>query len=183
LPVLTYSCALTIPAAAGNKYVTIRPTDISWLPSEVKRVTPSLSSNMPKIKSPGTDQVPFTVNGTGRKYLRLLGIEFTKTAGGHLYQFIEIGTDSPATFGAIPERIIIDRCYLHGETTDNTTRGIYLQGNYVSILNSYFKNFHEVQADSQAIAIIAGTGFGFVNNPPVSFGNHLSSRNIKASSI
>jgi hypothetical protein len=163
LPVITYTCALTVPAAAGSKYVTIRPTDVSWLPGQSTRVTPSLASNMPKIKAPGTDQAPLTMPGSGRKYLRLLGIEFQKNTG-HLYQFIEVGNDGPTTFGALPNHVIIDRCYLHGNTLENMVRGVIIQGNYVSILNSYFKDFHEVGTESQPYVHYSGTGFGVVNN-------------------
>ena len=48
---------------------------VSWLPGQLTRVAPSLASDMPKIKAPGTDQAPLTMAGSGRKYLRRMRTE------------------------------------------------------------------------------------------------------------
>lgn len=182
LPAITFTCELTIPAATGNKYVTIRPTDVSWMPSAITRIAPaSHASNMPKLKattvSPTLGGLPLAMNGSGRKYLRLLGIEFQRGSASaeYLYQFLEIGYGvSPvSTFGALPHHVIIDRCYFHGNTNDDTVRAILLQGDYVSIINSYFRDLHAVGADSQSVTMVAGTGFGFVNNFADGYGENI----------
>jgi PKD repeat protein len=173
LPNITYVGPFSFPAAAGTQYVTIEPIDTSWLPGPLKRVTSALAGNMPKIKSPGPDQVQMAIDGAGRGYVRFLGVEFNKTSGGHLYQLVQIGGDSPSTFGALPSHIIFDRCYLHGETFDDLDHGIYVQGNYVSVLNSYIKDAHDTGADSQAVFIGAGVGFAFVNNYAEAYGENI----------
>ena len=178
LPAITYQGQFTIPAAAGNKYVTIRPTDISWLPGPLVRIGPSQSGNMPKLKaapvSSSQGNPPLIINGSGRKYLRVLGIEFQKgTAAEFLYNFVEIGSDSPSTFSALPNHIIFDRDYFHGNATEDLNRGLYVQSDYISILNSYFKDIHVVGADAQCVATFAGTGFGFVNNFCEAYGENI----------
>lgn len=173
LPLIMYAGTFTIPAAAGTKYVTIRPSDVSWLPGPLTRISPGDSINMPKIATPSTDTIAITMNGGNRKYLRFLGIEFKKNGSFHAYQFIEIGNDAPSTFGALPSRVMVDRCYMHGNPLDDTARPMFIQGDYVSIINSYLTDFHQIGADAQAIAMFAGTGFGFVNNYAEGYGENI----------
>lgn len=162
LPNIVYICQWAIPAAAGTSYVTIRPIDTSWLPGPLTRITPASAPNMPEVRSPGVDQIPLMMTGSGRGFLRLLGIEFGKQAG-HLYQFIEVGSGT-TTYAGLPSNIIIDRCYFRGNPTDDTARAIFVNANKFSLLNSYIDDMHDVGADAQAIAGFAGAAIAFVNN-------------------
>jgi PKD repeat protein len=170
LPAITYTCQLTVPTAAGTKYVTIRPTVTSWLPGPTVRVTPALSANMPKIASPGVDLIPLTVPG-GRSYLRLLGIEFDKAAG-HLYQFIEIGS-GVTTYASLPHHIIVDRCYFKGNPLDDTARAIFVNADSFSLLNSYVANMQDGGVDAQAIAGFNASRVGLVNNFLEGYGENV----------
>lgn len=176
LPAITYTCQVSPPAAAGTSYVTVRPTNISWLPGPLTRITPALSTNMPKLNAPHGNGSPIVVAGVGRRYLRLLGIEFTKPQGLIMNSLLMIGTDGnapPTAYNQLPDHIIFDRCYLHGNPTDDTTRGILLYGNDISILNSYFTDFHDGGADSQAVAVMDGKRMAYVNNYTEAYGENL----------
>jgi len=163
LPAIAYPCSLTFPASFGTKYVTIRPTNVSWLPGPLVRITPTLAGNMPKIQSAGTDQSPVTVSGANRGYIRFVGIEFSKPHSGHMYNFIQLGSGA-STYAELPNHVMIDRCYLHGNTLDDTQRGVFVNADSFSILNSYLKDFHETGVEAQGISGFSGAGIAVVNN-------------------
>lgn len=147
---------------AGNKYITIRPVDISFLPTALNRVNPTIhAANMPKISSPQIDVTQLEIPANS-KYVKLLGLEFNKQAG-HLYQLIAIGTNV-SSYSNIPHHIIIDRCYIKGNPFDDTGRGIYVNADSFSLINSYISDMHDTGADAQAIAGFAGSGIGIINN-------------------
>lgn len=156
-----------LPAATGTSYVTIRPVDVSWVPNGFQRVTPSLSASMPKFTAPHGNGAPLHVFGVGRRYLRVVGMEFNKPLNLIMSSLIVVGSDgssSPSAYNQLPDHVIFDHCYFHGNLTDDTTRGMLLYATDLSVLNSYFANFHDSGADSQAIGVIDGKRYGFVNN-------------------
>jgi len=60
---------------------------------------------------------------------------------------------------------VFDRCYVHGTPTGNIRRGILLNSARTAVVDSYLSDFHEVGADSQAVASWNGPGpFKIVNN-------------------
>jgi endonuclease/exonuclease/phosphatase family metal-dependent hydrolase len=167
---------LNIPAAAGDKYVTIRPVDISWLPSGLKRVTPAMAVNMPKFLSPFNNASVIRMAGVGRKYLRVVGCEFKKPADAIMSSMLDIGTDgntSPTAYNQLVHHVMYDRCYIHGNPNDDTDRGMLVHGNDISVLNCHFEDFHSAGNDSQAIVVLDGKRQGFVNNWFEGYGENL----------
>ena len=87
----------------------------------------------------------------GASHYRLIGLEITRTAGtGFVYALA-----SPVG-GSITSKIIYDRIWVHGTAHDETARGVQLGGSsYVSVIDSFFTDFHCVSgmscSDSQAI--------------------------------
>jgi len=164
---------LFLPSAAGNNYVTIEPLDTTWMPTSLQRVNPALASNMPKFTAPAIGNAsPIVVSGTGRRYLRVRGMEFNKPQGLTMNSLINLG-NSPKTYAELPDHIIFEHCYIHGNLTDNTVRGFLLYGNDITILNSYFENFHDSGADSQTVAVMTGKRIGFVNNTAEANGENI----------
>jgi endonuclease/exonuclease/phosphatase family metal-dependent hydrolase len=164
------------PAAQGNSYVTIRPTDITWMPNGLQRVTPLLAANMPKFTAPFGNGSPIVVAGVGRKYLHVIGMEFNKPQGLIMNSLVMLGSDgssNPAQYADLPDHLIFDRCYFHGNATDDTTRGILLYGNDVTIMNSYFKDFHDPGSDSQTMAMIEGRRVAYINNYAEAYGENI----------
>jgi hypothetical protein len=67
----------------------------------------------------------------------VLGIEFQKGAPAQfLYNFVEIGSDSPSTFSALANHIIFDRDYFHGNPTQDLNRGLFVQADVGDIAGS-----------------------------------------------
>jgi hypothetical protein len=88
---------------------------------------------------------------SGASHYRLIGLEITRTAGGGLVYALA----SPVG-GSITRKIIYDRLWVHGTAHDETARGVQLGGSsYVSVIDSFFTDFHCVSgmscSDSQAI--------------------------------
>jgi endonuclease/exonuclease/phosphatase family metal-dependent hydrolase len=167
---------LSIPVSAGNKYVTIRPVDISWLPNGLKRVTPSMAGNMPKFISPFNNASVIRIAGVGRKYLRVLGCEFKKPAAQLLGSMLAIGTDgnnAPTAYNQLPDHVMFDRCYMHGNLNDDTTRCFLIYANDFSAINCYFEHFKDAGADAQVAATIDGKRQAFVNNWLEGYGENV----------
>ena len=60
---------------------------------------------------------------------------------------------------------MFDRCYLHGDPKRGSRRGILMNSRSTAVVDSYFSDFKEVGADSQAVAGWNGSGpFKIVNN-------------------
>src|SRR6185503_9735759 len=65
----------------------------------------------------------------------------------------------------LPHDIIVDRSYLHGDPRAGSRRGVALNARRAAIVGSYFEDFKEAGADSQAIAGWNGPGpFAITNN-------------------
>jgi hypothetical protein len=87
----------------------------------------------------------------GANHYRLIGLELTRTPGTGLVTGLATAPANAAT-----SHIIYDRIWFHGTAQDETTRGVQLGGGtYVSIIDSFFTDFHCVSlgacSDSQAV--------------------------------
>jgi hypothetical protein len=164
----TFSGLFTFPNKScddGHWIIVRTSSDNSLLPGQLARVTPCYAGiawipGRPALNCGLTRNVlaKLMVNrgGTsgpvifapGANHYRLLGLEITRTAGsGTVYAL------ATATTGAVIRKIIFDRIWFHGTAHDETKRGVQLSGGtYVSVINSFFTDFHSVQYDSQAIA-------------------------------
>ena len=89
-------------------------------------------------------------------------IEFDGVSHLGYETLIQIGED---TTSQPPYDITLDRVYIHGDRYKGQKRGITLNGNQVSVLNSYISDIKAVNADSQAINGYNGAGpFTIENN-------------------
>jgi hypothetical protein len=125
----------------GSLGITIQG-NVVGLPPAGSRVSPA--AQMPKIILKGSQSVS---NGGN---VALIGFEITRGQGtGVTYNLI-----NPTSAA---HDLVFDRLYVHGNGTDDTVRGIMLHGHGISVINSYFSDFHCTAAigactDSQAIA-------------------------------
>jgi hypothetical protein len=67
------------------------------------------------------------------------------------------GAGEPTSLAQVPARIVIDRCYVHGDETVGGRRGVAFQVADGRITRSYFERFFH-DAEAQAIAIWCGPG-------------------------
>ena len=104
---------------------------------------------------------PILSHGAVNHY-RFIGIEFTHPVGTSAYSLLSFQDNAPPDF---PHHIIIDRCWVHGNATGNTQRGVLMNGSYEAVIDSTITDIHRVGDDSQGINGWTGTGpFKIVNN-------------------
>ena len=152
----TFTGRFTLPnKTTGTGWIYVVSSKLASLPAAGQRVAPSDAVNMPKIMAKPADTAIVTVANSN--HFRFVGIEFATTAGALSYQLINIGNGdtSPAT---LPNNIIFDRCYIHGDPAANNRRGIMMNGAYVAVVDSYISDFQEAGADSQTILSTNTTG-------------------------
>jgi hypothetical protein len=130
---------------------------VASLPGRPAFSCPSVNNVMAKIVFEGIGDQPLGI-ANGANHYRFLGLEITRTSPGQvIYDLVSM--QGTAAY------LVFDRDWLHGTAHDETTRGIGLSGStYVSVVDSYFSDFHCVAltgacGDSQAIS--GGLG----NNP------------------
>lgn len=160
----TFTGPFTLPVrGVGTGWVILRSSAIGSLPPEGTRVKLSDASNMPKIVV-GAGVGGAIQTAAQAHHFRFVGVEIKPVANNFVYALVELGSGETA-LSALPHDIIFDRCYLHGDPTQGTRRGIALNAASVAVIDSYLSAFAEVGADSQAIAGWNGPGpFKIVNN-------------------
>lgn len=159
----TFTGNYTLPAKSGTGWVTIRTSapDAS-LPPPGTRVTPSYAPVMAKIISPNSNEA--VVTASRAHHYRFIGLELGVAQGVDIYSIMSFDTEA-TKIEDVPHDFIVDRCYIHGNKTGNARRGLVINSGATAVIDSYIANFHEQEADSQAIAGWSGPGpFKIVNN-------------------
>jgi hypothetical protein len=151
-----------LPRKDGSGWIVVRSqTADNDLPDPGRRVRPEHRSRMPKLVSASGAVISAA---PGAHHYRFIGLEIAPAPGTFLRALIDLGSDA-ADPAATPEHFVIDRCYLRGDPGRGARRGVALNGSHVAIVDSYFTDFMEVGADSQAIAGWNGPGpFRIANN-------------------
>lgn len=158
-----YTGPFTLPAKSGEGWIVIRSSAMDALPAEGTRVDPAHAPSMPALVA-GEGSV--VKSAPGAHHYRFIGVELRPTAGTFLYNLVELG-DGTEQQDALAHHIVFDRSYLHGDPRVGARRGIALNSAHTAIVDSWFADFKEQGADSQAIAGWNGPGPFLIRN------NHL----------
>lgn len=140
----------TLPnKTSGSGWIYIVSSKLANLPPAGSRAKPSDAVNMPKIvaSSSGGNTIR---TATGAHHYRFIGIEFAPVAGNFLYNNIQIG-NAETSIGNLPNNIVFDRCYIHGDPSLGGRRGVAMNGIHIAVIDSHISNFMESGADSQAL--------------------------------
>ncbi len=159
----TYLGNFTLPNKSGSSYITIKSSGA--YPGSGIRVSPANASAMAKIQSP--NYIPALQFLASSHHWRLEGLHFGPNLGIQQDCIINVGygDGSQNTLAVVPNNIVIDRCYVHGDPTTGAKRGIGLHGATVTITNSYISDIKLVATDTQAIAGWNGPGpYTITNN-------------------
>jgi len=162
----TFTGNFTLPNKSGSsqsEWIVIRSsTPDSNLPPPGTRITPSYSKVMSKIVSPNSE--PAIKASSGAHHYRFVGLEIGHKVGSRIYAIVDFD-GGQTSLSEVPHDLIIDRCYIHGNPSDTSRRGVALNSASTAVIDSYISECHEVGADSQAIAGWNGPGpFKIVNN-------------------
>jgi hypothetical protein len=164
----TFTGNFILPNKPGSGWIYIQSSALASLPPPGSRVSPAQASLMPKIVTADISS-PAIATAAGAHHYRFVGIEITTTFSVTSATYVNlIYLESPSgqtDLSEAPTDIVFDRCYIHGTPTGNVRRGIGMQSARTAVIDSYLADFHEVGADSQAIAAWNGPGpFKIVNN-------------------
>jgi hypothetical protein len=162
-PGATYTGNFILPKKVGEGTIVVRPRRLVGLP-EGQRTGPEDAAAMPRIQTPNSWGAVTTA--AGAHDWRFVGIEFGIVPGTpQNYGVVRLGEGDESRMGDLPSDIVVDRCWVHGNATGNSRRGVSLNGIRQAVVDSYVSNFKEVGADSQAIAGWNGPGpFKIVDN-------------------
>jgi hypothetical protein len=161
-PGAEYRGPFRLPRIDGDGWIVITSSDAGdHLPPPGERLRPGHRPRLPKLVSATS---PVIQTAPGAHHFRLVGLEITPTPATYLRTLVDLGGDAAAR-AALPDHIVIERCYLHGDADRGARRGIALNATNVAIIDSHLADFKEVGADSQAIAGWNGPGpFLIANN-------------------
>jgi len=139
----------------GSGWIYVVSSNLASLPAPGQRVGPNDAQNMPRILAPANMSALTSLANS--HHFRFVGIEFAPVSSARIYTLVAIGNSdtSPMT---LPDHIVFDRCYVHGDPTVNDRRGIEMDGAYVAVVDSYISDFQEVGADSQGLWAYNTTG-------------------------
>lgn len=159
----TFTGPFTLPyKTSGTGWIYIRSSAYSALPAPCQRISMADSVNMPKIVARAGNSVITTASKA--HHYRFVGIELRPVANNYLYNVVLIGNGETLETN-LPNNIIFDRCYIHGDPNVGSRRGILMNGSYISVIDSYISDCKEDGADSQALAAYSTTGpLKIVNN-------------------
>jgi Carbohydrate binding module (family 6) len=161
----TFTGSYKLPAKGGTAYITIRSSAAdALLPGPGQRMDPKYASLLPKIRATNVGAAMKTAPGA--TYWRLMFLEFLpamSTASSNLVEFGAAGS-SQNTLSAVPKHLVMDRCYVHGNSTYGQRRGLALNSAHSQVLNSYFSDFKGVLQDTQAIMGWNGPGPFLIEN-------------------
>ena len=173
----TFTGNFFLPAKSGNAsngWIVIRSSRSGELPPIGTRVGPQHASLMAKIVTPNTTAAINTAPSTSG--WRLVGLEVTITTAVTIqnYGLMFLGDAGQTTLSAVPSDLVLDRMYVHGQTSTNTSRCIALNSARTEISDSYLSECHGKGFDSQAILGWNGPGpFKIVNNMLMGAGENV----------
>ncbi len=161
-PGAVYRGPFRLPRLEGNQWIVITSKSASSdLPPAGRRVERRHWPKMPKLVS---DTEPVIAAAPGAHHFRLVGLEIAPVGGAALRTLVDLGSDA-SELSALPQHIVFERCFFHGDPRRGARRGIALNARNVAVIDSHFADFKEVGADSQAIAGWNGPGpFRIANN-------------------
>lgn len=173
----TFTGNFVLPAKAGtaaNGWILVR-TDRA-LPASGTRVTPLNASLMPRIMTASVAPAIATAPAASGWWISGLEITIASSVTSINYGLVNLGDGSgkQASLASVPTDLVIERSYVHGQTTSNVSRCIALNSARTAIMDSYVHECHLKGYDSQAIAGWNGPGpFKIVNNTLAGAGENL----------
>ena len=152
----------------STKWITIRPQNMSQMPAPGNRMTPTLAAlvNLPKIQTPNSNNAISTFGGA--HHYRLIGLELMVKAGvvqNYAPIALEANNTAQNTLALVPHNFVLDRLYIHGNSTLILRRCLLLNSASTAVIDSDLRECHDDGSDSQAIAGYNGPGpYKIVNN-------------------
>lgn len=170
---------IALPAPVGDKYITIRSSNLGSLPASGNRVGPNHGSLMPTITAPSSTNATLAAMWTTTPapavpphHYRLQGIHFRKDdETKYSAMLLSLGDLNwgQNRLTMLPHHFIVERCWFDGGASDTsqTNSGVRIAADYVSVVDSYSGEFRLIGSgvDTAAIHLAKGRGpYAIVNN-------------------
>jgi hypothetical protein len=161
----TYSGNFTIPQTSCSGWIVVESSAASSLPGPGNRLNPSTyAADLAIISTPNVTQA-IQFNDFSNHW-RFIGIEITTSysnASNTLYVIVGMG-ESDTSAANLPSYIIFDRCYIYGSAVTPIAHGIYADGAYIAVVDSYCDEIIDNGADAQCVVSTNGTGPFLIQN-------------------
>ena len=161
----TFNGPFKLRVKGGTTPITIRSsTADSLLPASGTRITPAAAPLLAKIRSTTAGSAVRT--DPGATFWTLMFLEFlpsSSTSSANLVEFGGTGS-TQNTLSEVPQHLVLDRCYVHGNASYGQRRGLALNSGDTKILNSYFSDIKGTLQDTQAIMGWNGPGPYLIEN-------------------
>src|SRR5262245_26693498 len=160
----TYTGNFKLPNKSGDALITIRTAGDRGLPGEGGRISPAHADLLAKVQSGSALPAFQTAAGAHHWRLQLLEILATSGGGGDIVMLGD-WSGAQSSLAQIPNQLVIDRVYIHGDAIKGQKRGIALNSASTTITGSYISDIKSVSQDSQAICGWNGPGpYTITNN-------------------
>jgi hypothetical protein len=152
-----------LPLKDGTDYITLRTAPSEDLPKPGERVGPEHSGALARIQS--FNGQPALRTAPGAHHWRLMLLEFgPNQAGAGDIVALGDGSFSQSNLDRVPHDLIVDRCYIHGDSSRGQKRGIALNSASTTVTGSYISDIKAIAQDAQAIAGWNGPGPFLIEN-------------------
>ena len=160
----TYTGNFKLPNKNGTALITIRTAGDAGLPGEGGRISPAHASRLAQVRSGSSSPAFETAAGAHHWRLQLLEIQANNNGTGDIITLGD-GSKSQSSLSQVPNNLVVDRVYIHGDPAKGQKRGIALNSASTTITGSYIADIKAVGLDSQAIGGWNGPGpFTITNN-------------------
>jgi hypothetical protein len=159
----TFIGNFVLPQKNGTNYITIRTAPSEALPNANERVGPEYSGRLARIQS--ATGLPALRTAPGAHHWALVLLELGPNQGG-AGEILALGDGSfsQSSLERVPHDLIVDRCYIHGDTDRGQKRGIALNSASTTVTGSYISDIKGAGQDTQAIAGWNGPGPFLIDN-------------------
>ena len=152
---------------AADGWIVVRSEALDQLPRQGTRVTAAHANLMATIVTPNTDPALKTKGATSGWWLAGIEITVASSVTRQQYGIVALGDGGPpqTTLADVAQDLVLDRVYIHGQPTTNTSRCLALNSGRTQLTDSYLAECHGKDFDSQAICGWNGPGpYKIVNN-------------------
>lgn len=149
----TFTGNFILPTRCGTGWIVIRSSALNQLPPQGTRVTPNHAALMPKIVSPNYDPALKTSGALCKWWIA--GVEITispsVTVQNYGLLWLGLGGSPQTSLASVPYDLVVDRSYIHGQSTTQLSRCVALNSASTQITDSWLDDCHGKGFDSQAI--------------------------------
>jgi hypothetical protein len=156
----TFTGNFVLPAKTGNAWIVVRAETVPV--SQGTRMTPTAASNVAKVITPNNDAA-FSA-APGAAHWRMVGFEVSLTGSIYNYGIVVLGRGDETLASQLASFMILDRMYIHGSTTSNTSRCIAMNGISEAVVDSWLGECHAKGFDSQGVGGWGGPGPFLIEN-------------------